>query len=347
MRPDSLKEKLNGRGLDQEQKELLKKEYRYFSSIAPTRLLSRLFENYPSPRHILLLLFFLILPPVAVLGLIAIVVIDAVRQRNPVYKGYDYTQKIVGPMLRLFDEKLTPLYHPDSADLTDTDIPYVNALVGAHMIRPVEKGYHTNCLSVCSYDWDDPSDTDSFEFADGEIYYEWRDDDGDYHRKTYFEGSLYKFHTSFTTRGEINIMSTTTRNILGAEKEKNVFKRIKDRDLSVIDTENHEFAENFDTVVTYDDEAYQYLTPTMIEALLELRKQCFFCICIKGNVMTVTIDKGGYKQAAGTVFGEVRKPVDAPKDPEADLEQRLSLCHDALLSIYELKDILDPGGKAR
>ena len=50
------------------------------------------------------------------------------------------------------------------------------------------------------------------------------------------------FHLSYSVNGSVNIMSTKTKkNILGMDKEKNQFKKIKDRKEVVINTGNQAF----------------------------------------------------------------------------------------------------------
>jgi hypothetical protein len=133
-------------------------------------------------------------------------------------------------------------------------------------------------------------------------------------------------------------MSTQTKNTLIGEREKNRFKKIKDKDINVIDTENSEFAVNFDTIATYDNEAYEYLTPSRIESLLKLRKDHYICICIKKNVMTVSI-YGGFKDVGKYAFAAT-KPYSRSLDSEAELDKMLRQYAKAVSSIYELRDIL-------
>ncbi len=48
-----------------------------------------------------------------------------------------------------------------------------------------------------------------------------------------------------------------------------------------------------------------------------------------------------YGKASHFAISKV-KPYSAPKDPAADLEDRITLVRNYLTSIYELKDRLDP-----
>ncbi|MBO4864215.1 MAG: DUF3137 domain-containing protein [Eubacterium sp.] len=349
---------INGE-LDQSRIALLKSELDYFSSIAPRSLLDRIksntkFANMEQGTKALFIILGLMMIPIALaafslfapLVIIAFVAYTAITRgkQNPEFKSYNFIDRIATPTLKIFDDKLEARFHYDALDLVDTDMHYQDALVEAHMIKPVKSKCYGTTFSTCSYDWAERPTTDSFEFAGYKVSYEWTDSDGDKHEEIYFNGVIFKFRTSFTTNGIVNIMSTnSSKGLLGGEKEKNIFKPIKDRELRVIDTENHEFAENFDTIATFDDEAYRFLTPTMIETLLNLRKKYFFSICIKGNVMTVTIDKSGYKDATMDALKQSR-PFFGFKDTEAEANNRICNCGKFLMSVYELKDILDPGG---
>ena len=59
--------------------------------------------------------------------------------------------------------------------------------------------------------------------------------------------------------------------------------------------------------------------------------------------MTVAIDKGGFKSANPYTMS-IMKPYFAPKDPDAEMNRKINDCRNAILSIYELKDLLDPAG---
>ena len=82
----------------------------------------------------------------------------------------------------------------------------------------------------------------------------------------------------------------------------------------------------------------------MIETLLNLRRDFFFAITLKGNVMTVAIDGNSFRNAGKDVM-DVNKPYFGPKDPELEMNQAIDSCRKAIISIYELKDILDPGAR--
>ena len=346
--------------LDQTKIALLKQELDYFNTIAPKSFLDRIKNNSflsgltQTQKTVALVLALVLIPlwimlisiglPFLMILLVILMFVNRGNQ-NPEYKNYDYSGRISLPTLRLFDEKLSTVFHFDSHDLVDSEMPYKDALVEAHLIKPIKKNCYGTTFSTCSYDWANRTTTDSFEFAGYKVSHEWTDSDGDRHEDIYFNGAIYKFRMSYSINGTVNIMSTnTTRGVLGGEKEYNMFKQIKDKDVVVIDTENHEFAENFDTIATYDEEAYRFLTPSMIENLLNLRRDYFFCICIKGNVMTVSMDKKCFKDATQNVLSQ-SKPYFAFKDSETELNHRICNTGKALLSIYELKDILDPGGR--
>ena len=362
MEPRGLREKLNNRELDYEKKALLLKECEYFASISPKSIFDNIgnvfknFANMSAAKIVLTVVGALLIIPaimfffrfgiIMLSGVLFFVVFKAFDSRSPEYKNYDYFHRIAEPTLKLFDDKLSLLFHYDANDLTDEVIAYDKALEEARLVEPIKKNYSTSSFSCASYDWNNTSNTDAFEFVGYKLYYEWEDSDGDRHEDIFFNGTIYKFRTSFTLNGTVNIMSTVTKKgLLGGEKEMNKFKKIKDKDITVIDTENHDFAENFDTIATFDEEAYRYLTPTMIESLLQLRKNYFFAICIKGNVMTVTIDRSGYKDAGQYSMGRGSKTYFASKNPAADLDRRIREIGNGLISIYELKDILDPGGR--
>ncbi len=362
METSALRRKLSNGEIDPQKKAMLQKEYEYFASISPKSLFDRFKRGGGEKKTLsggqvaLLVVGALIGIPLLIgltmvyfplFVLLALIVISIWRRwgQSPEYRAYDFRQRIAEPTLRLFDEKLEMAFHSDCRELGETGESYEDALVSAYLVKPIHRRSDNSIFSCCSYDWADSSDKDSFEFMGCRIFHEWEDDDGDKHVDTYFDGCIYKFHTSFMTSGVINIMSTETKkNIFGIETERNRFKRIKDKKTSVIDTENHEFAENFDTIADYDEEAYRYLTPAMIENLLELRKDCFFCICIKGNVMTVAVDNGGFRDAGQSAFDDVKKGI-APENAADELDRRIVDYRDALKSVYELKDILDPGGR--
>lgn len=361
MNMSPLRRKLYNGEMDMEKKAALLREYEYFSSIAQkgvfenfsiAGLSKKLGEMQPVARIFVLvgivifIPFFAALIPMLLILMVFSILIKA-RNQSPEYKSYDYSHRIGEGTLKLIDDDLSLSFIQSSADLVDEQMGYDQALVEAHLVMPIKaKNYHTSTGSQASYHWDNPNDTESFQFSGYRIYYEWKDSDGDTHEETYFDGAIYKFHTSFFVNGSINIMSTKTKQkLLGGEKERNVFKSIKNKDVNVIDTENVAFAENFDTVATFDQEAYRYLTPAVIEALLQLRSQYFFCVCIKGNVMTVTVDNMGYGKATKGALGEWRKPSFRFKDPAATLDMRIREVGSGIISIYELKDILDPAAR--
>ena len=276
---------------------------------------------------------------IGVIGCIAFYFLN----RSPEYKQYNYQQMIAQPALQTIDDKLFMTFMDSSADLVNEQMSYDQALVEAHLVKPFGKRCDRTTYSSCTYDWMNRSNPDAFEFKGYKLYDTYQDSDGHSHTVTYFDGTIFKFRTGFNINGSINIMSTETKKgVLGKEKEKNKYKKIKDRDVAIIDTENHEFAENFDTVATYDQEAYMYLTPVMIETLLELRKRFNFCICIKGDVMTVTVENCGYGSAGKSVFSS-HKPMFAPNSTEMELDNMISGYQNAIKSILEFRDKLLPG----
>ncbi|MCR5212905.1 MAG: DUF3137 domain-containing protein [Eubacterium sp.] len=328
-------------------RELLINEYQHFNSITPASpfegvsdKFKEIFGDIRGGKTVLIVLLAIVFLPLLPMAIVVFAIIVLTTNRSPEWKGYDYKHKIAEPTLKLFDDKLEMTYHLDSKDLTDSGIGYTDALIEARLLRPLRKNHLDRILSSCSYDWYNSSNPDSFEFEGRKFYYEWKDDEGDTHEEIMFNGGIYKFHTNFTINGIINIMSTTTKKtLLSGEKETSVFKYIQNKDELVIDTENKEFSEVFDTIATYDYEAYQYLTPTKIEQLIQLRRKYFLSIFIKGNVMTVTIDNGGYNSASASSISFV-KPSFRSKNPVNDLDGRVEGYRKALLSIYELKDIL-------
>ena len=344
-------------------REKLLGEYRYFASIAPKSSLdgvtgtirkvsNKLMEITGGNTALIIIGVVLMIPLILALFSVAMPVIMILlivssmgrSGQSPEYKNYNYCSRIVDLMCKLFDDKLSPNFHYSWADIIDEEKSYDDALVEARLVSPFHKKAYGHTSTSMSYDWDNVRDTDSFEFLGYKIYYVWTDDDGDTHEEVFFDGCIYKFHTSFTLNGTVNIMSTVTKKgVLGGEKEVSKFKYIKDKEVNVIDTENQYFAENFDTIATYEEEAYRFLTPAMIETLLRLRQDYYFCICIKGNVMTVAIDKGGFKSANPYTMS-IMKPYFAPKDPDAEMNRKINDCRNAILSIYELKDLLDPAG---
>ena len=120
-----------------------------------------------------------------------------------------------------------------------------------------------------------------------------------------------------------------------------LFKKIKDRAVEVIDTENQEFAESFDTIATYAEEAYRFLSPLMIETLLRLREKYFFSLCLRGNVMTVSVESDSFEGMGQSCFAS-RKPTSRPNNPEEELEQKINAFRSGLMAICELKDMVSP-----
>ena len=334
-----------------ERREALIKEYEYFISIAPKSPFEKLslskFKDLPQEKKILCLVLLLIfapiwMPMIPMLIIVMVCVLALSRgNRSPEYEAYDYKKNIAEPVLKLFDEKMEMRNYLDPHDLVDADVYYSQALVDAYLINPPKNNATFDYLSFGSYNWKDASDPDSFDFSGYKVYHEYEDSDGDTHETVYFNGCIFKFHLSFTIDGTVNIMSTTTtKGLLGREKERNRFKEIKNKDIEVIDTENHAFAEQFDTIATYDKDAYRYLTPTMIENLLMLRQHYYFAICIKGNVLTIAIDNGGYKGASQLSFGSITKPSFGSGDPTTFINSRTDSVRQALISIYELRDLI-------
>ena len=339
--------------VDEFKKADLLREYAYFASVAPQSLMSKLGlgknkeqgdsgkNPFKSCLMTLLTPLWICLFIVSIPILIIVAIIRSMTQ-NPEYKNYNFSEKIVEPTLRLFDDELTFGFNFDPSEVADGVEDYNQALVEARLVKPFGGYCRTSSNNNLSYRWDDKTDTDSFEATTYRLYDEWDDDDGGSHETVYFNGAIYKFHLSYSVNGSVNIMSTKTKkNILGMDKEKNQFKKIKDRKEVVINTGNQAFDESFDTVATYNEEAFKFLTPSMIETLLELRNNYFFSICIKDNVLTVAIDEKPYGKASHFAISKV-KPYSAPKDPAADLEDRITLVRNYLTSIYELKDRLDP-----
>ena len=354
MGPVSLREKIKSGFIDPLRKEQVLNELKYFNSIAPKSWRESFKVNKEkirefSEKYVVFIIigFFLLLPCIFALmafalniGIILLLVwVFVGRNRGtPEYKAYDFRERVVRPALRLLDDRLDLNFHYNKYDLVDEDIYYDDALVEARLVRPINKKAHAYTYSSVSYNWDDIYDTDAFEMLGYKLYYEYKDSDGDTHEDIFFDGLIFKFRTSFTINGTVNIMSTQTKNTLIGEREKNRFKKIKDKDINVIDTENSEFADNFDTIATYDNEAYEYLTPSRIESLLKLRKDHYICICIKKNVMTVSI-YGGFKDVGKYAFAAT-KPYSRSLDSEAELDKMLRQYTKAVSSIYELRDIL-------
>ena len=344
-------------------REKLLGEYRYFASIAPKSSFSGIgdgirgiagkFNDLTGGNTaiavvlcviLIPLMIFLLSVALPVMMIILLVSVMGFSKQSPEYKNFNYYDRIVNLMYKLFDDKLSPNFHYNSAEIINESKHYDDALVDARLVTPFHKKAYGHTFTSMSYDWDNVMSTDSFEFLGYKIFYEWRDDDGETHEEVFFNGCIYKFHTSFTINGTVNIMSTVTKKgLLGGEREVSKFKYIKDKEINVIDTENQFFADSFDTIATYENEAFRFLTPAMIETLLRLRQDYYFCICIKGNVMTVAIDNGGYKSAVQSTMNN-SKPFFSPKDPEGEMNRKISDCRNAMLSIYELKDLLDPAG---
>ncbi len=354
-----IRQNLDSRVADKFDKSNILKEYEYFARIAPKSIFSA-FANDPSKRLegdtvqvLILIIVLLCMVPVLLLSISIIMpfiifggVIWCFLRRalqSPEYRAYNYRDRLALPMLRLFDERLDMGYHFVSGEISNPILKFDDALVEAHLVRPFNRVPQRVIHSLCSYDWYNQLNADAFEFGGYRLYYEWVDSDGDSHTETYFDGLLFKFRTEFIINGSVNIMSTRTKKtILGKEKETNRFKKIKDRDVNVIDTENHEFAECFDTVATFEEEAYRYLTPSQIEKLLMLRKECDFCICLQGNIMTVSINKTSFRHVNQDTFSD-RKPTSRPNNPAFEAERRIEDMRQGLISIFELKDILNPG----
>ncbi len=370
-----LRDNLNNNWVDPGRKNYVLQEYQHFASIAPKKLFNRKkiaeksqqmmgqfgFEQPdepggPTPRVIstnkakviaffcvilLLPVFSIFVPflgPIFFIGL-AVIVIKYMASRSPEYRNYDFKTRINQAALQSIDDKLFLNFWPNPKDLVDEDMHYDDALVEAHLIRPTKGRCSSNINSCCTYDWMNKDNPDAFEFAGYKIYSEYKDSDNNTHETVYFYGMIFKFRLEHTYQGSINIMSTQTKDTLLGEKEKNKFKHVKSTD--IIDTESAEFAANFDTVATYGEEAFYYLTPVMIERLLELHKLYEFCICIKGDVLTLTIPRSQYKNASVYSFN-TGKPMFAPAYPDKDIDNMISSFQKSLVSILELKDIVAP-----
>ena len=373
MELSEFRKKLINGDVDQNQRNLVIREFEYLDSITPKTILEKFYSHEDKDVnskvtvvsgvvfagiiltavltvffnfeifHILLVILMGLIPFAIIVFLVLLTVFYS--KASPEYKNYDYKARIVEPALKLYDEKLTTGFHFDSSDLACEGMKYDDALVEAHLVKPFKKGSYSFVYSSCTYDWENRANKDAFEFAGYKVFYQWTDSDGDSHEDIYFDGTIYKFRTSFTIDGIINIMSTETKqSAFGRKKEINTFKKIKDKEYKVIDTESQAFSECFDTIATYDEEAYRYLTPQMIEALLNLRRNYFFSICLKGDVMTIAIDKKGFQNADKMVFIP-NKPFFKSKNPTGDINKILDDYEKTLISIYDLKDILDPNGK--
>lgn len=351
-----LRQKLNSGEVDPDQKQEVLREYEYFASIAPKPFLHGLRSKLAAGRcggvallvilGVFLFPFMLVYAPVFFfIVLLVLIYVFGLRPKfsSPEYKTYNFTERISEPALRLFDEKLSLEYHEDCGDLVDANMKYMKALAEARLIRPVPNGCQETFYGSCSYDWENESNLDAFESKAMHLYTESTDDDGHTHVTTYFNGFVFKFRTNFSTSGSVNVMSTKSRKtIFGKEKEVNHFKKIKDRAVAVIDTENQEFAESFDTIATYEEEAYRFLSPLMIETLLRLRQKYFFSLCLKGNVMTVSVESDSFEGMGQSCFFS-KKPSARPNNPEEDLEQKMNAFRNGLMAICELKDMVSPG----
>jgi len=361
MELSSFRQKLQSGVLDNERRNRILGELKYFNSIAPKSLIERIRDKFGKNKlkeltgiHKVVLIIGLIclLPIVFFLFAITfqfliILLLAGVflgnKRGTPEYKDYNFKDKVALPALKLYDDNLNMTFHYSGRDMVYDDLKFDQALVDAHLVRPLHSKTRSYEYSNCSYDWYNKENTDAFEHLGYKLYHEYTDSEGDTHEDIFFDGIILKFRTSFTIDGIINIMSTTTKKTLVGEREKNRFKKIQDKDFTVIDTENNEFAESFDTLATYDVEAYRFLTPKMIETLLELRKKYYFCICIKENTMTVTIN-GAYKNIGQSSF-DSKKPYSRNTDSDTQFNNMMTRYRSALLSIYELKDLLDPEGK--
>ena len=350
-----LKQKLNSGEVDPNQKQELLREYEYFASIAPKPFLyglrKKLAEGRCGVLALIAILAFILVPVMLVYApaffFVFILILFYVYTIRPKlgkreYKTYNFTERISEPALRLFDEKLSLEYHEESEDLVDENMKYQKALAEARLIRPIPDGCQEAFYGSCSYDWEDESDPDAFECKGMHLYTVHTDSDGHTDTTTYFDGFVFKFRTSFRTSGSVNVMSTKTKKTLfGREKEVNQFKKIKDRAVEVIDTENQEFAESFDTIATYEEEAYRFLSPLMIETLLRLREKYFFSLCLRGNVMTVSVESDRFEGMGQSCFAS-RKPTSRPNNPEEELEQKINDFRSGLMAICELKDMVSP-----
>lgn len=357
---DGFRRKLNIGEIDPNKKQDILREREYFASVAPRPFLHSLREKLRGGKHpvaVLLLAFLgvflllLALVYVKIFFIVFLLLVFYVYTLKPKlakreYKEYDYLERIAEPTLHLFDDKLTLGYHDESSDLVDEKMPYQNALSEARLVKPFGKRCDQSIYGWCSYDWENESDLDAFEYVRMCLYYVTRDSETDREDvTTYFNGHVLKFRTSFTVNGSIHVMSTTSKkSLLGGEKKKNHFKKIKDRELALIEVGNREFDESFDVAATYADEAYRYLTPAVTEALLELRKDCFFSLCLKGNVITIAIDNETFRSLGKDNFYFAKPAVDPQKASE-EFDGKIDAVRFGLMTICEVKEAVDPGSR--
>lgn len=360
MNYEDFRRKLNIGEIDPNQKQDILREREYFASVAPRPFLHGIREKLRSGKHPLavlllaflgVLLLFIALVYVKIFFVAFLLLLFYLNVLKPKlakreYKEYDYLERIAEPTLHLFDDKLTLGYHDDSTDLVDEKMPYQNALAEARLVKPFGKRCEQSIYGWCSYDWENASDLDAFEYVRTYLYYVTRDSETDREDVTsYFNGHVMKFRTSFAVNGSIHVMSTTSkRSLLGGEKKKNPFKKIKDRELALIESGNREFDENFDVAATFEDEAYRYLTPAVMESLLELRKDCFFSLCFKGNVITVAIDNETFRSLGNNNFYFAKPAVDPQKASE-EFDEKIDAVRFGLMTICEVKEAVDPGSR--
>lgn len=357
---DSLRRKLNVGEIDPNKKQDILREREYLASVAPRPFLHGIREKLRGGKHpvaALLLAFFgvfflflaLVYAKIFYIAFLLVVIYIYVlkpKLAKREYKEYDYLERIAEPTLHLFDDKLTLGYHDDSADLVDEKTSYQNALAEAYLVKPFGKRCDQSIYGWCSYDWENASDLDAFEYVRTQLYHVTRDSETDREDvTTYFNGHVLKFRTSFAVNGSIHVMSTTSkRSLLGGEKKKNHFKKINNRELNVIEVGNREFDENFDVAATFEDEAYRYLTPAVTESLLELRKDCFFSLCIKGNVITIAIDNETFRSLGDKNFYFAKPAVDPQKASE-ELDEKIDAVRFGLMTICEIKEAVDPSSR--
>lgn len=280
--------------IDPNKKQDILREREYFASVAPRPFLHGLREKLRGWKHpvaVLLLAFLgvflllLALVYVKIFFIVFLLLVFYVYTLKPKlakreYKEYDYLERIAEPTLHLFDDKLTLGYYDESSDLVDEKMPYQNALSEARLVKPFGKRCDQSIYGWCSYDWENESDLDAFEYVRMCLYYVTRD-------------------------------SETDRE---------------------------------DVAATYADEAYRYLTPAVTEALLELRKDCFFSLCLKGNVITIAIDNETFQSLGKDNFYFAKPAVDPQKASE-EFDGKIDAVRFGLMTICEVKEAVDPGSR--
>lgn len=197
------------------------------------------------------------------------------------HKGYTYQKSVVKPML----ERLAPNIHVEPKIETDPVIfpDAMNKSVPYQMYKarlvPIKDACYNKGLAI-----------DYCDGQDGFQAYRIKlDVMRDKHYRVYFNGTLLHLKLKKNYPGYMYIMSTySKKGVLGDEREVVNFDKLHKGEEKV-DIESEEFNSKFEVYATDPVQAFRYLNSSVVERLIELRKQYKFCCYINENDIWISI----------------------------------------------------------